>query len=286
MTVCGRGLGLLVLLLFVVGCGTTTGGRWAGEGNGELFRHEDFDRFLSRHVDTEGRVAYADAAHDRADLDRYLANLSETSPDSHPERFASEADALAYWINAYNAVVIDRVLAHYPLSSVQDVRGPWIARLLPEGAGFFVFETFPLGGRRTRLYSLENGLIRRRFHEPRIHFALNCASASCPRLPAEAFRGDRLETQLARETERFLAEPRNVEIDLVSRVIRLSSIFDWYTKDFATASTPRRGDAILRAYLEAELDDESRERLAACGDCAVEFVPYDWSLNDRASSRE
>ncbi|MEM9174266.1 MAG: DUF547 domain-containing protein [Myxococcota bacterium] len=282
-----RAAGLLVVALVLAGCGATRGAigpaPTPAAGESPVFQHEDFDRFLSRHVDDAGRLAYAAAATDRADLDRYLADLSSASPDSHPERFASEADRLAYWINAYNASVIDRVLAHYPIESVQDVRGPWLARLLPEGAGFFVFETFALGGKRTRLYTLENALIRKRFAEPRIHFALNCASASCPRLPARAFRGETLEVQLARETRRFLAESRNVDIDPEAGVIRLSSIFDWYTKDFARPTGPRRGDAVLVTYLAQALDGAARRRLEACVDCRVEFVPYDWSLNDLPS---
>ena len=157
------------------------------EGDAAVFSHDDWDGFLARHVDDEGRVDYAAAGQDRDDLDRYLRALAEVSPDSAPERFPEEADRLAYWINAYNATVIDRVLAHHPIASVQDVRAPWLFRWLPAGAGFFVFERFSLGGRKTQLYALENGLIRKRFAEPRIHFALNCASTSCPRLPAEAF---------------------------------------------------------------------------------------------------
>jgi len=280
-----RVTGLLMLAGFLTACGTTGGlgeSRSLPKGRADVFSHDDFDRFLARHVDVEGRLAYVEAARERADLDRYLDALAETSPDSHPEHFRTEADRLAYWINAYNASVIDRVLAHYPIASVQDVRGPWLARLLPAGAGFFVFEEIRLGGKSTRLYSLENGLIRKRFSDPRIHFALNCTSASCPRLPAEAFEGDRLEAQLARETRRFLGEERNVEVDSEAGVVRLSSIFDWYTRDFRSRSGPRQRDAVLLSYLAAEVDDLTRDRLEACRNCRVDFVPYDWSLNDRS----
>ena len=177
------------------------------------FSHEDFDAFLLRFVNDRGRVDYTAALANRADLDRYLAQLAAVSPDSHPQRFPGEHDRLAYWLNAYNASAISILLAHYPISSVNDVRPPRVFFFLPGRAGFFLFRRVVLGGKRTTLYSLENGLVRKRFLEPRVHFALNCAAKSCPRLPARAFTGPDLEAQLERETRRFVAEDRNVRFD-------------------------------------------------------------------------
>ncbi len=246
------------------------------------FSHDDFDAFLRRMVDTEGRVDYAAAAADRADLDRYLAALAARSPDSHPEVFPHEHDRLAYWINAYNASAIALVLREYPIAGVRDVRplGPF-SFLLPKGAGFFLLRRVVLGGKSTTLYGLENVVIRRRFDEPRIHFALNCASIGCPRLPAEAFEGARLETQLARETTRFLAERRNAHARPDEREIALSSIFDWFEDDFTgwlERRHPGRGST-LEAYVRLHAGDELARELDACADCDVVFVPYDWGLN-------
>ena len=252
-------------------------------GGGSNFSHEVWDRFLARHVDSEGRLDYAGLAEDRADLDEYRAALAESSPDSDPGRFRTVDARLAYWINAYNASVIGLVLEHYPITSVQDVKAPWLFRFLPSGAGFFVFQRVVLGGKRTSLYGLENALIRKRFEDPRIHFALNCASASCPRLPAEAFTEARLQAQLEREAEAFLSEKRNVEVDLAGERIVLSSIFDWYEGDFkrGAANNPPGARPSLRAYLEASVSDRVRADLRACAACQIEFRTYDWSLNDR-----
>ena len=109
---------------------------------------------------------------------------------------------------------------------------PSPSQIIKPRAGFFFLQRVEVGGRRLSLYTLENRIVRARFDEPRIHFALNCASVGCPSLPPEAFVPERLEQQLARETARFLSEERNVAVDLDARIVRLSSIFDWYDVDF------------------------------------------------------
>ncbi len=242
--------------------------------------HSDLDAFLARHVDDLGRVDYAAAGSDRAGLDRFVVAAASASPDSHPEAFGTDDDRLAYWINSYNAWVIAMVLRDYPIDSVLDAPNPvaWIDRR----AGFFFLRRVLLGGDRMSLYTLENGVVRARFDEPRIHFALNCASRGCPRLPPEAFTGPRLRLQLARETARFLAEERNVSVDSESRVVRLSMIFRWYESDFTGWMERHRPDAqaTLLAWIVDQAPAEVAERVAACVGCDVEFVPYDWSLND------
>ena len=253
----------------------------------ERFSHADLDAFLGRHVDAQGLVDYAAARSDRADLDRYVATLARVSPDNAPERFPSAPDRLAYWINAYNAWVLRLVLNHDPVGSVHaigttasEVLGP----LLPDGTGFFFLMRVPLGGQRLSLYTLENRVIRGRFDEPRIHFALNCASIGCPRLPRHAFDPARLEAQLTRETDRFLAETRNLAIDREAGDIRLSSIFEWYAEDFTGWMARHAPDrpATLPGWIALHGSDTTRSALRACSDCTVRFVPYDWGLNAQA----
>jgi hypothetical protein len=272
-------------LLFVAGC-ATIGPRveiTEASSSREGF-HGDFDSFLRRHVDARGRVDYRAAVGDRADLDRYIGLLAKVSPDSHPRLFPAEMDRLAYWINAYNASVLHLALHHYPIRSVKDVSPPAPLIFLPRLSGFFVFRRVTLGGVPVNLYYLENGVIRERFPDPRIHFALNCASIGCPRLPNHAFQPEGLERQLARETARFMAEPRNVEVREGEGVVRLSSIFDWYRSDFTNWVKENRSgeEPTLLTYVRLHLPPETAARLAACQDCEVEFVPYDWGLNDIA----
>lgn len=246
------------------------------------FSHADFDRVLARFVDDRGRVDYTGLATDPSDLDRYVAQLAAVSPDSHPDRFPTPQARLAYWINAYNASVMQLVLHHYPIASVRDVRPPAVLFFLPRSSGFFYFERVTLGAERMNLYDLENSVIRRRFPEPRVHFALNCASRGCPQLPRQAFTAEHLDDELDRETRRFLAEPRNLTVDPSTRTIFLSSIFDWYEDDFL-ASERRAGsiEPTLLGYVGRNSSAEQAAQIAGCEGCRVSFVPYDWRLNDQ-----
>ncbi len=247
------------------------------------FSHNFFDKVLQRFVDENGRVDYAALAGDATDLERYYRLLATFSPDSHPQMFPTSADQLAYWINAYNAATIKTVLNHYPIASVADVRPPLISLILPDKSGFFLLQRQILGGRKISLYGLENGIVRKRYRDPRYHFALNCASISCPRLPAEAFVARNLEMQLERETRRFLSEKRNLAIDHPNRRIYLSAIFDWYEADFVRWTEIRHPGTkgSLLAYIRPYLSPDRQAELdAAGGRYQIHFLPYDWGLND------
>lgn len=251
------------------------------------FSHEAFQNVLSKYVDNQGRVRYAELKADANDLYTYCSQLARFSPDSHPERFPSRDHRLAYWINAYNASAMWIVLHHYPISSVMDVKPPFGFFFMPEGSGFFWFHRVVLGGKTISLYSLENSLIRKRFKDPRIHFALNCASIGCPRLPKTVFAPEILDHQLKTETARFLAESRNLKIDHSGRTIYLSTIFKWFEADFtgilpedaASAATPPLLEAVAR-LIPSERAQELRSVSATY---RIDYSPYDWGLNDGSS---
>ena len=251
----------------------------------EIFSHAELDRFLERHVDAAGNVDYEAASTDDPDLAGYLARIAAASPDNRPELFPTRNHRLAYWINAYNGSVLFLVLSHYPIESVGDVSRPWAFFFLPRLSGFFVFQPVVLGGDSTSLYALENRLIRRRFADPRFHFALNCASQSCPRLPRTAFSGEALDRELDREARIFLADESNLRIDLEQRTIFLSAIFDWYERDFLDwqRDVESEARATLAGYVQPYLPAAKQRALAKCDDCRVEFLPYDWGLNHRAT---
>lgn len=246
------------------------------------FSHAEFDRVLSQFVDERGRVDYATLARDTRPLDAYYAQLAAASPDSHPDLFPSEDAKLAYWINAYNAAAIETVLYYYPIESVKDVRSGALF-FLPRLAGFFYLQRIELGGRKMNLYDLENGLIRKRFADPRVHFALNCASLGCPRLPRHAFHAATLQNELEVETTKFIGEPRNVAFEAAEHRIGLSSIFDWYESDFTDWMKQNHPDrpATLIGYVGLYLSPEQTDALYRCDKCEIEFVEYDWALNDQ-----
>lgn len=213
-------------------------------------------RVLHRHVDDSGRVDFAALAGDRAELDRYVASLHASGPNSAPERFPTRAHVLAHHLNAYNALAMFNVLERGVPRSLGGI----------ELARFFYLRRFSIDGAPLSLYAYENDVIRP-LGEERMHFALNCMAASCPRLPRAPFRAGTLEAQLEGEARRFLNEPRNVRVDEANRVVTLSAILDFYTEDFL-AKAPSL-IAYVNRYRHAPIPADYR----------VEFLPYDWTVN-------
>jgi hypothetical protein len=270
---------LLLLVVGLGGCATTWEPVAPAPGPASAFSHKLMDGVQQRFVDERGRVDYPSLAQDRGDLDRYYAALAAVSPDSHPIRFPLETDQLAYWINAYNAAVLVLVLEHYPIDSVEDVRRPAGAFFFPRLSGFFFFQRVRLGGKTTNLYTLENKLIRKRFGEPRIHFAISCASIGCPLLPQHAFRARDLDAALDRAARRFFAQPDKLRIDHAARRVEISSILKWFRDDFLDEETPELAD-----YVRRYLPPERQAELDRARDYELGFLEYDWGLNGQPAT--
>ncbi len=225
------------------------------------FATSDWDVLLSRNVDDAGRVDYL--AVDRAALDRVYASVAASSPATHPGLYPTREAKLAYYLNAYNVLVWVNVLSRVPkLRNVGDAK-----------ASFFVFTNFVVGGKSIDLRALEEQ-IRSEFHEPRVHMALNCASAGCPTLPRHAFHADVLDVQLDEEARRFVAETRNVRVGAAG-IVQLSSIFDWYRSDFGG------GTENVLAWIDHYRARDAQLPVAS----RVEYIPYDWRLNDGSLRR-
>ncbi|MGH7781555.1 MAG: DUF547 domain-containing protein [Candidatus Binataceae bacterium] len=242
---------------------------------------------LHQFVNDQGLVNYTALKQDRANLDRYYALIAAYSPDSSPRMFPTEQSRLAYWLNAYNAAVIETVLNYYPIASVEDVKPPGLLFFMPRKSGFFLFQRITLGGETKSLYSLENSIIRRRFADPRVHFALNCASRGCPRLPRYAFTAEQLDHQLDLAARQFVAEPRNLQIDHETRTVWMSSIFKWYQSDFTGWYRQRYPDkaATVANYVALYLPPEEAADLMSSAAYRVRFFEYDWRLNDQNPTR-
>ncbi|MBI1361869.1 MAG: DUF547 domain-containing protein [Alphaproteobacteria bacterium] len=213
---------------------------------------------LAHHVDARGRVDFLGLASDRTGLDEVIKFIAAVDPASSPEQFPTPNARLAYYLNAYNALAMYGVLdAGVPK------RFGWFGRIR-----FFVFRKFTMGGRTISLYGLENSVIRP-LGDPRVHFALNCMSVSCPRLPQSAFTANALDEQLAAAAREFVAEKRNVDVDDGRKELRISGIFKFYTKDFL-AKAPS-----LATYI-------NQYRLSPVRtDYKIVFDDYDWSINDQ-----
>jgi len=241
----------------------------------DTFDTSAFARVLKEYATANGQVRYAALKRNPADLEAFVRQLAAVSPDNRPELFPSPAAQMAYWINAYNAFVLHAVVAAYPVDSVRDLRFGF-------GLLFFKRDKFVAGGKTYSLDDIEHGILRQRFADPRIHFAVNCASASCPRLWPEPFEADRLDAQLDQAARAFIARQENVWMR--GDVLFLSKIFDWYREDFVKAlertgvPKPTVVDYVV-GYLPDSVAEQVRRQQPR-----LEFYGYDWTLND-ASAR-
>jgi len=225
---------------------------------------------LARHVKA-GRidqtrltmVEYAALGADPAYL-KALADFEAADPDA----MAGEDERFAFWINAYNLMAIRTVVDHYPLASIRDAGGifrPVWKRVAGKA-----------GGREVTLDQIEHEILRPRFRDPRVHFAIVCASVSCPDLRPEPYRAATLSAQLDDAALSFLANPaKGLRIDEEKKSLQVSSIFKWFAEDFAAT-----GGVV--AFVKAKADGDIAARVAAFGDNDLTYLDYDWSLNDRA----
>lgn len=224
-----------------------------------------YDGVLKRYVLDDGRVRYSELHSGLAPLAKFVDQLGAVSPDSHPALFPSREDRLAYWLNAYNALVLHAFAKDYP------ARKDRLQGLIGRGA-FFFRAKFTVGGVERTLDGIESKTIRAGFKEPRIHFALVCASSSCPWLRREPYLADTLERQLEDDATRYLSQPGNVTVSAARREVTVSKIFDWFQSDFGAAKPD-----VVRFI--ARYRPELRE-----GVWRVRYAAYNWSLNDAAFS--
>ena len=221
------------------------------------FSHATFDALLKRHVKKSGRVDYAGLAKDRAQLTAYLQQLASADISS-----LSRDHLLALLINAYNAYTLDLIVRNYPLESIKDLTKPWDTAFCE------------VGGESITLNNIEHNYLRPKelFDDPRMHFAINCASVGCPLLRAEAYDGSKIAAQLEDSTRTALRDPRYVQ--LKSGDVYLTKVLDWFKGDFVA----KHGS--LSKFLEQYVAEDVAAVLKARGDDAIQYLDYDWKLND------
>lgn len=216
-----------------------------------------WDQILKQYVDDAGLVAYRRIASEaQPELDDYLARLAATDPVTMRPQ-----DQLAFWINAYNAGVVVAVIRDYsPESALSRVK-------------LFRWYTFPVAGKDRSLDEIEHQILRKQFHDPRIHFAVVCGATSCPKLRREAYRGDRLDEQLDDQAGRFINDPARNRIDVARRTVELSSIFEWFASDFAAA------DGSVAAFVARYVQTPAQADIVRQHTDQLTFLEYDWTLN-------
>ncbi len=201
------------------------------------------------------------------ELNNYLATLSSVC--AADERAANRDERLAFWINAYNAFTVKLILDHYPVQSIRSIG------LLPLAAFKKKFIPMPgLGKGDLSLDDIENDILRKQLGEPRIHFAIVCASKSCPKLRSQAYRADAVNLQLDQAARDFIQDSSKNRYDAAKRTFYASSIFKWFREDFERA----------KGSLAAFIGQYAQPDVAAAlnqGDVHIEFLDYDWSLNGK-----
>jgi hypothetical protein len=220
-----------------------------------------FDGILGRYVSADGFVNYKGLKEDK-EFERYIEYLSDMDPDALP----SDKHRLAFWINAYNGFVLKGVLEEYPIKSVLDVG--WIPH------SFFIRKKFETKHGKITLRVLENEKLREAFREPRIHFVINCASISCPKLLTEAYRADKLEQQLEAQTVSFINNKDKNYLDKENNILYISSIFKWYEGDFI-----KDGEK-LGEYVAGYLNPDDAE-FVRNNEVTIKYLDYDWGLNEQ-----
>jgi len=215
----------------------------------EHVSHSQWDALLKKHVTSDGKVNYDGFKTDIVKLDAYLKLIG----DNEAKPGWSSNERKAFWINAYNAWTVKLVLERYPVNSINDVTAkPWDKRFIKIGANTHT------------LNDIENKIIRRQFKDARIHFAINCASISCPKLSNQAFTMYNVEEQLEKLTKDFF---KTDNVKLEEKSAQLSKIFEWYAEDFIQEST-----SVLKFI-------EKYSGLTFHPKVKVSYLEYDWKLN-------
>ena len=233
-----------------------------------------YARLLGAHVRAGSvagvRLNLADYGAMKGDPD-YVRSLDDFAR-AEPERLASKADRFAFWINAYNLMAIKAVLDQYPTASIRD--GGSLLRPIWKRTIGTVART------EHTLDDIEHGILRREFGDPRVHFAIVCASVSCPDLRAEPYEGARLDAQLDDAVRRFLANRKKGLVPGADgRTAQVSSIFKWFGGDFAGAGG-------VAPFIRAKADPALAPEVTGLTDAGLSYLPYDWSLNDAARNED
>lgn len=212
--------------------------------------HGEWDKMLKVYVNNAGFVDYKGFKTDQDKLQTYLKKLSELNPNTD----WSVQELLAYYINLYNAATVELILNNYPIKSIKDIDGA------------FTKSFIKIGDKELSLGAIENGVLRK-MNEPRIHFAINCASYSCPKLMNYAFTAGKINEQLDAATNEFINSDKN---EIAVNNPKFSKIFDFYTSDFKVNG---KKDLIgfINIYSDAKINPNSK----------YSFKAYDWNLNEQ-----
>ncbi|MDA0322556.1 MAG: DUF547 domain-containing protein [Verrucomicrobia bacterium] len=235
---------------------------FTGRAESEVVDHSMWDSLLTEYVNHDGNVDYARwKKADSRTLNRYLARMGGVDTES-----LGRDEKLAFWINVYNALTVRGILEFYPLESIKEKVGRF--------GGFNIWDDYMvlLKGKEYSLNHIEHKILRV-MGDPRIHFAIVCASRGCPRLRNEAYAGVTVDTQLQDNALDFFRRVQNFRADPARATVHLSSILKWFGEDFGP------DEAALRARIVAWIEDPDARALIEQETVKVRYLDYDWTLN-------
>ena len=240
---------IVTVLIFTIG--TTNAQNDEKSSNGSF--KNTWDELLAKYVTDDGLVDYKGFGSDKQKLEKYIDFIKL----NNPEDSWSDNEKMAYWINAYNTFTIWLILEHYPIKSIMKIK--------EKGKSAWDIKFIDIAGKTYSLNDIEHNILRKDFNDPRIHFGINCASYSCPKLLNASIKADELDTQLDALAKEFVNDSkRNV---IKKDKIKISQLFDWFGGDFT-----KEGSLIdyLNKYSDIKIAENAK----------VEFLEYNWNLNE------
>tara|TARA_R110001592_G_scaffold307299_2_gene580902 strand:- start:437202 stop:437972 length:771 start_codon:yes stop_codon:yes gene_type:complete len=221
--------------------------------------HKIWDELTKKNVSQDGHVNYKGFIQDSLKLNKYLDLISASAPN---KKTWSNDEQMAFWINAYNAYTVQLIIRNYPLKSIKEIGGR-----VPFINSSWDIKFIQFGGETLDLNNIEHGILRKEFEEPRVHFALNCASVSCPKLRNEAYTAEKLESQLNDQAKAFINNPSKNNIG-DGKNIKISKLFTWFEGDFKKKSP----------NIPAFLSQFSKVKVSE--DADIDYLDYNWNLNE------
>lgn len=237
------------VLIFTIG--TTNAQNDEKSSNGSV--ENTWDELLTKYVTVDGLVDYKGFASEKQKLEKYIDFIKLNYPDDS----WSDNEKMAYWINAYNTFTVWLILDNYPLKSIMKIK--------EKGKSAWDIKFIDIGGKIYSLNDIEHNILRKEFNDPRIHFGINCASYSCPKLLNTAIKANELDTRLDNLAKGFVndSDRNNIKKDK----IKISQLFKWFPEDFTKEGS-------LIDYLNKYSD------IKIATDAKVEFLEYNWNLNE------
>ena len=245
---------------------------------------EEYVESTFSYVDNQGMVDYAALKKSPEDLNKTLAAMANLNKDTY--QAWPEKQKIAFWINAYNALTLDAIIDHYPIQGGGLLGFRFPKNSIRQISGVWDELTWQVMGQPRTLNAIEHEILRVKFEEPRLHMAIVCASISCPYLRNEPFTAQKLDTQLAEQTKKFLAEQAKFKIDRKGNRVHISPIFDWFGEDFISkyGTEPfgrhnKQTTAVLN-FIAKHIPPQDAAYLRE-GNYKVKTLNYDWALNEQ-----